>query len=114
MTTAYLSDGFLYARNLEKYATTLTAEGEIDDGIRGEARIIVAFEIMRQQLGMNTSHYPRLRVNSRAAPNKRRDDGSSVRKLHNTIDADVKPVQIVPLTQLFPLLPGESTESSKD
>lgn len=55
-------DGYIESHNLEKYATTLAAEGGIDPRIKGEARVICAFEIMRQHLGQSCSRYSRARV----------------------------------------------------
>ncbi|KAL4725515.1 hypothetical protein ACLX1H_007664 [Fusarium chlamydosporum] len=55
-------DAFLDARNLEKYAGTLAAEGNINDAITGEYRIICAYEILRVYLGQESNRYPRLRV----------------------------------------------------
>lgn len=55
-------DAALEARNCEKYATTLTAESGIPADITGEARVVYAFEIMREQLGQDCSRYPRSRV----------------------------------------------------
>ncbi|KAL7907902.1 P-loop containing nucleoside triphosphate hydrolase protein [Trichoderma velutinum] len=55
-------DCYIESRNLEKYSTTLAAEGNIDPKIRGEARIICAFEIMRRHLGQACSRYSRARV----------------------------------------------------
>ncbi|KAM0502726.1 hypothetical protein ACHAP8_003556 [Fusarium lateritium] len=55
-------DAFVDARNLEKYATTLAAEGNINDSITGEYRIICAYEILRCYLGQESNRYPRLRV----------------------------------------------------
>ncbi|KAH6610611.1 hypothetical protein Trco_000631 [Trichoderma cornu-damae] len=49
-------------RNLEKYATVLASEGNIDERIKGEARSICAFEIARRQLGQSCSRYPRATV----------------------------------------------------
>ncbi|PNP56079.1 hypothetical protein THARTR1_03604 [Trichoderma harzianum] len=55
-------DCYIESRNLEKYATTLAAESGIDSRIKGEARVICAFEIMRQHLGQPCSRYSRARV----------------------------------------------------
>ncbi|KAF0642567.1 hypothetical protein FPSE5266_10515 [Fusarium pseudograminearum] len=55
-------DAFVDARNLEKYATTLAAEGNIDDSITDEYRVICAYEILRCYLGQESNRYPRLRV----------------------------------------------------
>ncbi|QYT06075.1 hypothetical protein H0G86_012942 [Trichoderma simmonsii] len=55
-------DCYIESHNLEKYATTLAAESGIDPRIKGEARIICAFEIMRQHLGQSCSRYSRARV----------------------------------------------------
>ncbi|KAL6693655.1 P-loop containing nucleoside triphosphate hydrolase protein [Trichoderma pleuroticola] len=55
-------DCYIESRNLEKYATTLAAESGIDPRIKGEARVICAFEIMRQHLGQPCSRYSRARV----------------------------------------------------
>ncbi|KAL7955900.1 P-loop containing nucleoside triphosphate hydrolase protein [Trichoderma compactum] len=55
-------DGYIESHNLEKYATTLAAESGIDPRIKGEARVICAFEIMRQHLGQSCSRYSRARV----------------------------------------------------
>lgn len=55
-------DSAIESRNMEKYATTLTAEGQIDPRLKGEARVITAYEIMRRQFGQACSRYPRARV----------------------------------------------------
>ncbi|KAL5085555.1 hypothetical protein Trisim1_010169 [Trichoderma cf. simile WF8] len=55
-------DCYIESRNLEKYATTLAAESGIDPRIKGEARVICVFEIMRQHLGQSCSRYSRARV----------------------------------------------------
>lgn len=55
-------DGYIEDRNLEKYATTVAAESSIDPRIKDEARIICAFEILRQQLGQGCSRYSRART----------------------------------------------------
>lgn len=55
-------DRYIEDRNLEKYATTLAAESSIDSKIKDEARIICAFEILRQQLGQGCSRYSRARI----------------------------------------------------
>ncbi|KAK0759222.1 hypothetical protein N5P37_008104 [Trichoderma harzianum] len=55
-------DCYIESHNLEKYATTLAAESGIDPRIKGEARVICAFEIMRQHLGQSCSRYSRARV----------------------------------------------------
>ncbi|KAK4082218.1 uncharacterized protein Triagg1_2030 [Trichoderma aggressivum f. europaeum] len=55
-------DCFIEAYNLEKYATSLAAESGIDPRIKGEARAICAFDIMRQHLGQSCSRYSRGRV----------------------------------------------------
>ncbi|KAM0415155.1 hypothetical protein ACHAPD_006343 [Fusarium lateritium] len=55
-------DAFVDARNLEKYATTLAAEGNINDSITDEYRVICAYEILRCYLGQESNRYPRLRV----------------------------------------------------
>ncbi|KAH6605463.1 hypothetical protein Trco_007170 [Trichoderma cornu-damae] len=55
-------DAYIEDRNMEKYATTLAAEGNIHPDIQEEARIICAFEIMRRQLGQGCSRYSRART----------------------------------------------------
>ncbi|PTD05729.1 hypothetical protein FCULG_00002200, partial [Fusarium culmorum] len=55
-------DAFVDARNLEKYATTLAAEGNINGSITDEYRVICAYEILRCYLGQESNRYPRLRV----------------------------------------------------
>ncbi|CAG1987119.1 unnamed protein product [Fusarium graminearum] len=55
-------DAFVDARNLEKYATTLAAEGNINDSITDEYRVTCAYEILRCYLGQESNRYPRLRV----------------------------------------------------
>lgn len=55
-------DCAIEARNIEKYVSVLMAEGCIDGRIKGEARAIVAYEIIRQILNESCSRYPRLSV----------------------------------------------------
>lgn len=62
-------DCAIQSRNWEKFALSLTAEGDIDSRIQGQSRIVCAYEIIRQQLGQASSRYPRSRV-----PHAKMDD----------------------------------------
>jgi hypothetical protein len=53
-------DGWIEARNLEKYAVSLAAEANIDERIVNQQRVIVAYEIARIQFGHESSRYSRL------------------------------------------------------
>ncbi|KAH7313613.1 P-loop containing nucleoside triphosphate hydrolase protein [Stachybotrys elegans] len=55
-------DGFVEAKNMEKMAGTMAADAAIDERITGEARYLVAYEMMREYLGQSVNRYSRPRV----------------------------------------------------
>ncbi|KAF5567439.1 dead helicase [Fusarium napiforme] len=69
-------DAFLDARNCEKLAHNMAAEGNINPAITGQYRIICAYELIRAMMGHESNHYSRLRVPWFAMDSKRvRDEG---------------------------------------
>ncbi|KAF5536449.1 hypothetical protein FPHYL_12981 [Fusarium phyllophilum] len=55
-------DGWNETWLTSKFADILAAEGEIPDEIKGEYRVICAFELIKQYLGQDSNRYPRTRV----------------------------------------------------
>lgn len=55
-------DAFLDARNCEKLAHNMAAEGNINPAIKGQYRIICAYELIRVMMGHESNQYTRLRV----------------------------------------------------
>ncbi|KLP16284.1 Uncharacterized protein LW94_1843 [Fusarium fujikuroi] len=69
-------DAFLDARNCEKLAHNMAAEGNIDPAITDQYRIICAYELIRAMMGHESNQYARLRVVwHKMDSNRVRDEG---------------------------------------
>ncbi|KAM0258101.1 hypothetical protein ACHAQJ_004006 [Trichoderma viride] len=50
------------SRLLHKHANMIAAEGRINDQIKGQQRLLVAYEILREHFGQEVNRYPRARA----------------------------------------------------
>ncbi|KAL7924333.1 hypothetical protein ACQKWADRAFT_331330 [Trichoderma austrokoningii] len=55
-------DAFIEASIMKEYSAVVAVTANIDAAITGEARMICAYEIVRQQFGQEYSRYPRMRA----------------------------------------------------
>lgn len=55
-------DAFIEGSILKEYSAVVAATANIDAAITGEARMICAYEIVREQFGQEYSRYPRMRA----------------------------------------------------
>ncbi|KAL6904243.1 hypothetical protein GGI43DRAFT_432850 [Trichoderma evansii] len=62
LTARYSFDAFIEGSIMKEYSTVVAATANIDAAITGEARMICAYEIIKQQLGQEYSRYPRMRA----------------------------------------------------
>jgi hypothetical protein len=55
-------DAFIEGSLMKEYSAVVAVTANIDAAIPGEARMICAYEIVRQQFGQDYSRYPRMRA----------------------------------------------------
>lgn len=55
-------DAFIEGSVMKEYSAVVAVTAKIDAAITGEARMICAYEIVRQQFGQEYSRYPRMRA----------------------------------------------------
>lgn len=55
-------DAFIEGSIMKQYSAVVAVTAEIDSAIIGEARMICAYEILKQQFGQEYSRYPRMRA----------------------------------------------------
>ncbi|PTB39400.1 hypothetical protein M441DRAFT_460351 [Trichoderma asperellum CBS 433.97] len=58
----YTFDAFIEGSIMKEYSAVIAATANIDAAIIGEARMICAYEIVKQQLGQGYSRYPRMKA----------------------------------------------------